>query len=63
MVANIFRSLRPGGYFEFQEPVMPLKSTDGTLEGTSLNKSLTFRMAAAENLAALGPTARITKDG
>lgn len=50
VVSSIYANLAPGGYFEFQDPVMPLKSADGTLEGTSLDEWQTACMTAAEKL-------------
>jgi trans-aconitate methyltransferase len=50
IIASIFANLTPGGYFEFQDPIMPLKSIDGTLNGTYLDEFQTQCMAAAEKL-------------
>jgi SAM-dependent methyltransferase len=50
VVSSIYAHLNPGGYFEFQDPVMPLKSVDGTLNGTSLDEWQTACMAAAQKL-------------
>lgn len=50
VVSSIFKFLNPGGYFEYQDPVMPLRSLDGTLKGTSLDEWQTACMAAAEKL-------------
>jgi len=38
MVQKIFDNLAPGGYFEFQDPCLPMLSDDGTLDGTALNE-------------------------
>ena len=50
IISSIFTNLTPGGYFEFQDPIMPLKSIDGTLTGTYLDEFQTQCMAAAEKL-------------
>ncbi|RDW65600.1 hypothetical protein BP5796_10292 [Coleophoma crateriformis] len=50
IIAKIFANLSPGGYFEFQDPIMPLKSIDGSLKGTSFDEFQTSCMAAAEIL-------------
>ncbi|KAG4434030.1 hypothetical protein IFR05_010484 [Cadophora sp. M221] len=38
MVKKIFDNLKPGGYFEFQDPTFPMLSDDKTLDGTALNE-------------------------
>ena len=38
MVRKIYDHLAPGGYFELQDPVMPLRSDDGSLAGTALEE-------------------------
>lgn len=38
MAQKIFDNLAPGGYFELQDPSFPMKSDDGTLDGTSLEE-------------------------
>jgi hypothetical protein len=50
IIASIFSNLSPGGYFEFQDPIMPLKSINGTLTGTYLDEFQTQCMAGAEKL-------------
>jgi trans-aconitate methyltransferase len=50
IISSIFTNLTPGGYFEFQDPIMPLKSIDGTLTGTYVDEFQTQCMAAAEKL-------------
>lgn len=42
MAQKIFDALAPGGYFELQDPSFPMKSDDGTLEGTALEESVVF---------------------
>ena len=36
VVERIYKNLAPGGYFELQDPCLPLRCDDGTLEGTAL---------------------------
>lgn len=50
VIRSIFANLTPGGYFEFQDPIMPLKSIDGSLAGTSLDLFQKSCMEAAETL-------------
>ncbi|KAE9373877.1 S-adenosyl-L-methionine-dependent methyltransferase [Stipitochalara longipes BDJ] len=50
VIAKIFANLTPGGIFEFQDPIMPLKSVDGTLAGTALDEFQTSCMEAADKL-------------
>ncbi|KAL2064371.1 hypothetical protein VTL71DRAFT_4865 [Oculimacula yallundae] len=38
MVQKIFNNLKPGGYFEFQDPCFPMLCDDNSLEGTSLQE-------------------------
>jgi SAM-dependent methyltransferase len=38
MVKKIFDNLTPGGYFELQDPCLPMRSDDGTLDGTHLGE-------------------------
>ncbi|MAD81609.1 MAG: hypothetical protein CL912_01485 [Deltaproteobacteria bacterium] len=38
MVQKIFDNLKPGGYFEFQDPCFPMLSDDKTLNGTALEE-------------------------
>ncbi|CZT48806.1 related to methyltransferase [Rhynchosporium secalis] len=38
MVKKIFDNLKPGGYFEFQDPCLPMLSDDKSLEGTALDE-------------------------
>lgn len=38
IVHKIFENLAPGGYFELQDPCLPMRCDDGTLEGTPLNE-------------------------
>jgi len=38
IVQKIFENLAPGGYFELQDPCLPMRCDDGTLEGTPLNE-------------------------
>jgi hypothetical protein len=33
-----FDALNPGGYYEMQDPSAPLRSIDGTLEGTAMDR-------------------------
>ena len=47
---SIYENLTPGGYFEFQDPIMPLRSVDGSLTGTALDEFQTACMEAAEIL-------------
>ena len=47
---SIYENLTPGGYFEFQDPIMPLRSVDGSLTGTALDEFQTTCMEAAEML-------------
>ncbi|PMD32177.1 S-adenosyl-L-methionine-dependent methyltransferase, partial [Hyaloscypha variabilis F] len=37
IVQKIFENLAPGGYFELQDPCLPMRCDDRTLEGTPLN--------------------------
>jgi hypothetical protein len=53
VVYMIYTNLDLGSYFEFQDPVMLLKSADGTLKGTSLDKWQTACITAAEKLGRL----------
>lgn len=50
VIDKIYEHLMPGGWFELQDPIMPLKSIDGTLEGTNLDKFQKKCMAAAVKL-------------
>ncbi|KAL5330657.1 hypothetical protein ACEPPN_000176 [Leptodophora sp. 'Broadleaf-Isolate-01'] len=50
VIASISANLTPGGWFEFQGPIMPLKSIDGSLDGTSLDEFQRSCMEAAEKL-------------
>ncbi|KAI9737633.1 MAG: hypothetical protein M1818_005637 [Claussenomyces sp. TS43310] len=45
IVEKIFDNLNPGGYFELQDPCMPMRSDDGTLEGTALDEWQTKMVA------------------
>jgi trans-aconitate methyltransferase len=38
MLQKIYDNLAPGGYFELQDPCLPMQSDDGTLEGTPLGE-------------------------
>jgi ubiquinone/menaquinone biosynthesis C-methylase UbiE len=38
VVDTIFNNLNPGGYFELQDVCMPMRSDDGTLDGTALDE-------------------------
>jgi hypothetical protein len=38
IVQKIFGNLVPGGYFELQDPVLPMKCDDETLAGTPLEE-------------------------
>jgi trans-aconitate methyltransferase len=38
VIAQAFDALAPGGYIEFQDGAFPLRSDDGTLEGTRLKE-------------------------
>lgn len=38
VLQHIFDNLKPGGYFELQDPCLPMKSDDGSLDGTALQK-------------------------
>lgn len=42
MAQKIFNNLAPGGYFELQDPSFPVKSDDGTLDGTPLEEWVIF---------------------
>jgi hypothetical protein len=50
IIGSIFANLTPGSYFEFQDPIMPLKSIDGTLTGACLDGFRAQCMVAAEEL-------------
>ncbi|PQE04462.1 hypothetical protein CJF31_00007286 [Rutstroemia sp. NJR-2017a BVV2] len=50
VIQSIYNSLLPGGYFELQDPIMPLRSVDSSLTGTSLDEFQKQCMAAAEKL-------------
>lgn len=50
VLANIWNNLAPGGYFELQDPTMPLRSIDGTIEGTALDYWQKNTIAGAKNL-------------
>jgi trans-aconitate methyltransferase len=63
VLSSIFNHLSPGGYFEFQDPIMPLKSIDGTLSGTALDEFQTNCMEAAEKLGRPGRMARTMGNG
>lgn len=47
VLASIYSNLSPGGYFEFQDPILPLRSIDGSLSGTSLDAFQDSCMEAA----------------
>ena len=38
MLRKIYDNLEPGGYFELQDPCLPMLSDDGTLDGTELGE-------------------------
>lgn len=38
MLQKIYDNLAPGGYFELQDPCLPMLCDDGTLDGTSLGE-------------------------
>lgn len=38
IVQHVWDNLAPGGYFELQDPCMPLRCDDGTMEGTALGE-------------------------
>lgn len=38
MAQKIFDNLAPGGYFELQDPCLPMISDDGSLDGTPLGE-------------------------
>ncbi|KAH8885316.1 S-adenosyl-L-methionine-dependent methyltransferase [Thozetella sp. PMI_491] len=38
VVRNIYENLEPGGWFELQDPCLPLRCDDGTLDGTALGE-------------------------
>ncbi len=38
MIENIYNNLAPGGYFELQDPCLPLRCDDGSLDGTALGE-------------------------
>jgi hypothetical protein len=42
ILQKIFENLVPGGYFELQDPALPMICDDGTLDGTPLNEYETF---------------------
>ncbi|KAM3081282.1 hypothetical protein ACMFMG_005239 [Clarireedia jacksonii] len=50
VIRSIYNCLLPGGYFELQDPIMPLGSIDSSLTGTSLDEFQKQCMAAAEKL-------------
>jgi trans-aconitate methyltransferase len=50
VIDKIYENLAPGGWFEFQDPIMPLKSIDGTLDGTNLDQFQRHCMSAAEKM-------------
>jgi hypothetical protein len=47
---SAFDSLVPGGYFELQDVIVPMRSIDNTLEGTAVHEMSLRCMRAAENL-------------
>jgi hypothetical protein len=47
---SIFSALAPNGYLELQHICFPCKSPDGTLEGTSLQKSQTSMVGGLRKL-------------
>lgn len=38
VLQKIYDNLAPGGYFELQDPCLPMLCDDGTLEGTALGE-------------------------
>lgn len=50
VVHQAFDSLRPGGYFEYQDPCMPINCLDDTMSGTALERWTTIVPEAAAKL-------------
>ncbi|KUJ09365.1 S-adenosyl-L-methionine-dependent methyltransferase [Mollisia scopiformis] len=50
VIASIYENLVPGGWFEFQDPIMPLRSIDGSLEGTAFDEYQKLCMEAGTKL-------------
>ena len=50
IVNSAFDALAPGGYFELQDPCMPMRSDDGTLKGTSLDEWQTLIIGALKTM-------------
>lgn len=38
IIRRIYENLAPGGYFELQDPCLPMRCDDGTMEGTALGE-------------------------
>lgn len=38
VLRNVYENLAPGGYFELQDPCLPMDCDDGTMEGTALGE-------------------------
>jgi hypothetical protein len=49
-VNSVFGALAPNGYFELQDPCMPMRSDDGTLAGTYLDKWQTHIITALKSI-------------
>lgn len=50
MIDSAFKALTPGGYLEFQDLILPMRSFDGSLEGTALDEWQTRTIEAAANM-------------
>jgi hypothetical protein len=50
VIKSAFDSLIPGGYLEFQDMVLPIRSIDNTLNGTALESWIDRTMDAAAKL-------------
>lgn len=50
IIQSAFKSLRPGGYLELQDPQMPILCIDDTMDGTSLQEWSTLVPQGAANL-------------
>lgn len=48
VINSAYDSLRPGGYFEMQDPQMPIVSIDSSINGTSLEEWVRVSCLAAE---------------
>ncbi|KAH8586076.1 S-adenosyl-L-methionine-dependent methyltransferase [Bisporella sp. PMI_857] len=50
VITSAFNSLRPGGYLELQDLVLPMRCIDDSLEGTKINEWQTRTLAAAAKM-------------